>query len=79
MILTTAMMGRWWIHLFLAASKGKVETVDNSEPTFDERSITGNRIVDMELFAAVIHMSGCPFCSLFYRKIMEKRKNWHHC
>ena len=37
-------------------SERKVETIENSEPTFDERSITGNRIVDMELFAAVIHM-----------------------
>ena len=37
------------------------ETLDNLEPIFDERSITGNRIVDMELFAAVIHMLGCYF------------------
>ena len=37
-------------------SERKVETIENSEPTFDERSITGNRIVDMELFAVVIHI-----------------------
>ena len=35
-------------------SERKVETIENSEPTFDEGSITGNRIIDMELFAAVI-------------------------
>ena len=38
-------------------SERKVETIENSEPTFDEGSITGNRIIDMELFAAVIHTS----------------------
>ena len=59
-------------------SERKVETIGNSEPTFDERSITGNRIVDMELFAAVIHMLGRPFC-IFYSKIMKKRIDWHHC
>ena len=32
------------------------ETLNNLEPTFHERSITGNRIVDMELFATVIHV-----------------------
>ena len=49
------MMGRWWIRLFLdggyvnlsTISERKVETIDNSEPTFDERSITGNRVVNM--------------------------------
>ena len=33
-------------------SERKFETIDNSEPTFDEKSITGNRIVDMDIFAA---------------------------
>ena len=32
-------------------SERKVETIHNSEPAFDERSITGNRTVDMKLFA----------------------------
>ena len=35
-------------------SERKVETIENSEPTLDERSITGNEIVDMELFTAAI-------------------------
>ena len=55
----------------------KIETIDNSKPTFDERSITGNRIVDMELFAAVIHMLGCPFCkntSIVLQEDYEKKK-----
>ena len=58
-------------------SERKVETIENSEPTFDERSITGNRIVDMELFAAVIHISGFPFCnntSIILQEDYEKRK-----
>ena len=58
-------------------SERKVQTIDNSELTFDERSITGNRIVDMELFAAVIHMLGCPFCkntSIILQKDYEKKK-----
>ena len=58
-------------------SERKVETIENSEPTFDERSITGNRIVDMELFAAVIHMLGCLFCkntSITLREGYEKKK-----
>ena len=33
-------------------SERKFETIGNSEPTFDEKSITGNRIVDMDIFAA---------------------------
>ena len=33
-------------------SEREFETIDNSEPTFDEKSITGNRIVDMDIFAA---------------------------
>ena len=32
-------------------SERKVETIENSESIFDERSITGNWIVDMELGA----------------------------
>ena len=58
-------------------SERKVETIENSEPTFDERSITGNRIVDMELFAAVIHMLGCPFCkntSIILQEDYDKKK-----
>ena len=60
-------------------SERKVETIENSESTFDERSITGNRIVDTELFAAVIHMLGCHFrksttVALFYKKIMKKER-----
>ena len=35
-------------------SERKVETVENSEPTFDERSITGNRIVDMENYLQLL-------------------------
>ena len=31
-------------------SERKVEAIENLEPTFDERSIIGNRIADMELF-----------------------------
>ena len=69
-------------------SERKVETIENSEPTFDERSITGNRIIDMKLFVVVIHMlvyicySYVLFVktlALFYKKIMIKRKDWHHC
>lgn len=30
--------------------------------TFDERSMPCNRIIYVELFAAIIHMQGCPFC-----------------
>ena len=59
-------------------SERKVETIGNSEPSFDERCIPGNRIVEMELFATVIHMLGYPFC-IFYRKVMKKRIDWHHC
>ena len=58
-------------------SERKVETIENSEPTFDERSITGNRIVDMELFAAVIHMLGCSFCkktSIILQEDYEKKE-----
>ena len=58
-------------------SERKVESIDDSEQIFDERGITGNRIVDMELFAAVIHMLGMSFVKtliLFYRKIMKKKK-----
>ena len=58
-------------------SERKFETIENSEPTSGERSITGNRIIDMELFAAVIHM--LKTLALFYKKIMKKRKDWHHC
>ena len=57
------------------------ETLDNLEPIFDERSITGNRIVDMELFATVIHVRMSFLLkklALCYRKIMKK-KDWHHC
>ena len=49
------------ISLF-TVSERKVKTIDNSEPTFDESSITGNGIVDMELIAAVTHILGCLFC-----------------
>ena len=55
----------------------KVETIKNSEPTFDERSIIDNRIVDMELFAAVVHMLGCPFCKntrIILQEDQEKKK-----
>ena len=55
----------------------KVETIKNSEPTFDERSIIDNRIVDMELFAAVVHMLGCPFCkntSIILQEDPEKKE-----
>ena len=31
-------------------SERTVEAIENLEPTFDKRSIIGNRIVDMELF-----------------------------
>ena len=58
-------------------SERKVETIENSEPTFDERSITGNRIVDMELFAAVIHMSvrmSFSNTSIILQEDYEKRK-----
>ena len=60
-----------------AVFERKVETIENSEPTFDERSITDNRIVDMELFAAVVHMLGCPFCkntSIILQEDPEKKK-----
>ena len=40
-------------------SERKVETIENSEPTL-ERSITGNGIVDIELFAAVIQYGKVP-------------------
>ena len=63
-------------------SERTVETIENLEPNFDERSITGNRIVGMELFAAVIRMLGCPFCkntSIILQEDSEKRKDWHHC
>ena len=58
-------------------SERKVETIENSEPTFDEGSITGNRIIDMELFAAVIHMLGCPpgkNTSIILQEDYEKKK-----
>ena len=58
-------------------SERKVEPIDNSEPTIDERSITGNKIVDMELFAADIHMLGSPFCkntSVILQEDYEKKK-----
>ena len=58
-------------------SERKVEPIDNSEPTIDERSITGNKIVDMELFAADIHMLRCPFCkntSIILQEGCEKKK-----
>ena len=63
-------------------SERTVETTENLEPTFDERSITGNGIVGMELFAAVIRMLGCPFCkntSFILQEDYEKRKDCHHC
>ena len=67
-----------------AVSEIKVETIENSEPTFDNRSVTGNRIGDMELFAAVIHICQedvlfVKTLALFYKKIMKKRKDWHYC
>ena len=40
-------------------SERKVETIENSEPTL-ERSISGNGIVDIELFAAVIQYGKVP-------------------
>ena len=52
------------------------ETLDNLEPIFDERSITGNRTVDMELFATVIHVRMSFLLkklALCYRKIMKKK------
>ena len=58
-------------------SERKVEPIDNSEPTIDERSITGNKIVDMELFAADIHMLRCPFCkntSIILQEGYKKKK-----
>ena len=63
-------------------SERKVETMENSEPTLDERSIAGNRIVDIELFAAVIHVLGCPFCknaSIILQEDYEKKKGQYHC
>ena len=53
------MMGRWWMKDLSTVSERKVETIENSEPTL-ERSITGNGIVDIELFAAVIQYGKVP-------------------
>ena len=60
-------------------SERKVETIENSEPTFDDRSVTGNRIGDMELFAAVIHICQedvlfVKTLALFYKKIIKKER-----
>ena len=58
-------------------SERKVESIDDSEQIFYEGGITDNRIVDMELFAAAIHMLGISFVKtlvLFFRKIMKKKK-----
>lgn len=67
----TVMMGRWRIRLFpevnsLTVSGRKVETIENSGPIFAVSSITGHRIVDMEIFAAVTYMLGCTFCKHWY-------------
>ena len=40
-----------------SVSERKVETVDHSKTSFDEKSITGNRILDMELFFCVFKMA----------------------
>ena len=57
-------------------SERKVEAIENSEPTFHERSISGNRIVDMELFAAVIHML-VGMSSLFINVILKTSHYLH--
>ena len=62
------MMGRWWIRLFLKSIyllflKERLKLLKiQRQPLMNEVKLTGNRIVDMELFAAVIHMLGCSFC-----------------
>ena len=53
------MKGRWWMKDLSTVSERKVETIENSEPTL-ERSISGNGIVDIELFAAVIQYGKVP-------------------
>ena len=40
-----------------SVSERKVETVDHSKTSFDEKSITGNRILDMELFFCAFKMA----------------------
>ena len=50
----------------LTVSGRKVETIENSGPIFAVSSITGHRIVDMEIFAAVTYMLGFTFCKHWY-------------
>ena len=40
-----------------SVSERKVETIDHSKRSFDEKSITGNRILDMELFFCQFKMA----------------------
>ena len=40
-----------------SVSERKVETMDHSKRSFDEKSITGNRILDMELFFCQFKMA----------------------
>ena len=47
-----------------------------------ENGLTGNRTVDIKLFADVIHMLGRHFyknTSITLQEDYKKRKDWYHC
>ena len=49
-----------------AASKRKVEMIRTSTPSknsIGEKIVSGNRIIDMEIFSSEINMLICPSCN----------------